>query len=250
MKYLGAIDQGTSSTRFILFDSKGQALPISPTDQTEFTQIRPHSGWLEHDPIEILNTVRKCVDSVMNGKSVSAEEIAAVGITNQRETCVLWDKFTGKPLHNAIVWSDTRTTHLVDKLKLEFLDENVFKKSCGLPLANYFSAVKILWMMINCKDVADAIRENKCLFGTVDTWIIWNLTGGVNGGKHVTDVSNASRTMLMNLATLDWDPDTCKKLGIPMNILPKIQASSSDFGIIADGPLKGVQISGVCRMKI
>jgi glycerol kinase len=133
----------------------------------------------------------------------------------------------------------------VDKLKLEFLDENAFKKSCGLPLANYFSAVKIKWMMENCNDVAKAIEENRCLFGTVDTWIIWNLTGGVNGGKHVTDVSNASRTMLMNLETLNWDPHTCKKLGIPMEILPTILPSSADFGTIAEGPLKGVKISGV-----
>eukprot|EP00475_Leptophrys_vorax_P007024 TRINITY_DN14415_c0_g1_i10.p1 TRINITY_DN14415_c0_g1~~TRINITY_DN14415_c0_g1_i10.p1 ORF type:complete len:447 (-),score=92.78 TRINITY_DN14415_c0_g1_i10:1019-2359(-) len=240
-RLIGAIDQGTTSTRFFLFDDCGQLIPGNQGQKQEFKQITREPGWLEHDPIVILNTVKDTMDAAM--VNFSAEDIAGIGVTNQRETTVLWDKFTGEPLHNAVVWSDTRTTHLVDRLKLE-LDENVFKSSCGLPLANYFSAMKIRWLMDNEPKVQQAIERKRCMFGTIDTWIIWNLTGGPKSGVHVTDISNASRTMLMNLQTLKWDPRTCNKLGIPMEILPEIKPSSAFFGKIAQGPLAGVPIYG------
>ena len=232
--YVGAIDSGTTSTRFILFDRAGRIVAF---DQREHEQIFPRSGWVEHDPLEIWQRTCQVIESTLAKANVTAADIAAVGITNQRETAILWDKATGEPVHNAIVWQDTRTDRICRELE-ENRFGDIFYQTAGLPLATYFSGPKIRWMLDNVPGLRERAEKGEIIFGNVDTWLIWRLTGG----KHVTDPTNASRTMLMNLETLDWDPQLLKILGIPRQILPEIRPSSDPdfYGLTgADGPFGG-----------
>ncbi|KAG8043679.1 hypothetical protein GUJ93_ZPchr0458g22574 [Zizania palustris] len=254
--YVASIDQGTTSTRFIIYDR--HAKPVA-SHQLEFKQHYPEAGWVEHDPIEIMESVTMCMAKALekataDGYNVDAG-LKAIGITNQRETTVMWSKSTGLPLYNAIVWMDARTSPICRRLESELSGGRThFVETCGLPISTYFSALKVLWLMENVDAIKDAVRAGDALFGTIDTWLIWNLTGGTGGtdhdgkqvfGQHVTDCSNASRTMLMNLKALDWDKPTLETLGIPAEILPKIISNSERIGVVANGfPLAGVPIAG------
>ncbi|KAG4400299.1 hypothetical protein GLYMA_07G028600v4 [Glycine max] len=245
--FVGAIDQGTSSSRFIIYDAK---TGVVGCHHVEFTQFYPQAGWVEHDPMEILESVKVCVAKAVDKATADGfnvdKGLKAIGLTNQRETTLLWSKSTGLPLHNAIVWMDARTSSICRRLEKELSGgRNHFVESCGLPISTYFSALKLLWLMENVDAVKEAIKKKDALFGTIDTWLIWNLTGGVNGGLHVTDVSNASRTMLMNLKTLDWDASTLKTLNIPAEILPNIVSNAEIIGEVGSGwPIAGVPIAG------
>ncbi|OIW04947.1 hypothetical protein TanjilG_01143 [Lupinus angustifolius] len=245
--FIGAIDQGTSSTRFIIYD--GSAKPIG-SHQVEFTQFYPQAGWVEHDPMEIVESVKVCVTKAMDKATADGfnvdKSLKAIGLTNQRETTLVWSKSTGAPLYNAIVWMDTRTAAICSRLEKELSGgKSHFSESCGLPISSYFSALKFLWLVENVDAVKETIKKKDALFGTIDTWLIWQLTGGLKGGLHVTDVSNASRTMLMNLKTLDWDESTLTELGIPAEILPKIVSNAEVIGNVAAGwPFAGVPIAG------
>jgi len=238
-KYVGAIDQGTTSTRFMIFDHAGKVVGI---DQKEHEQIYPKPGWVEHNPIEIWDRTKDVIAGALAKANLTAGDLAAVGVTNQRETTVVWDKNTGEPVYNAIVWQDTRTDVICNKLAKEG-GQNRFRRKVGLPLATYFSGPKIKWILDNVPGAKAKAKKGELLFGNIDTWVIWNLTGGVNGGVHVTDVSNASRTMLMNLNTLDWDPEILKIMGVPRAMLPKVVPSSAVYGE-AVGSLKGVPVAG------
>jgi glycerol kinase len=229
-KFIATIDQGTTSTRSIVFDHSGKIVAV---DQKEHKQIYPKPGWVEHNPLEILQCTREVCQNAMEKARLEPGEIAALGITNQRETSIIWDRKTGIPLYQAIVWQDTRTDTICSKLA-EDGGQDRFREKVGLPLATYFSGPKIKWMLDNIQDVKNAIQKGTALFGNIDTWLIWNLTGGANGGSHVTDVTNASRTMLMNLQTLDWDEEILKIMGIPRSILPQIKSSSEIFGYTKD----------------
>ncbi|MGC8691152.1 MAG: glycerol kinase GlpK [Caldisericum sp.] len=220
-KYVAAVDQGTTSTRFMVFNHSGE---VVSSYQLEHQQIYPKPGWVEHDPMEIWQRTQEVIKGAL-AKGVSAEEIAAIGVTNQRETTVVWNKKTGKPYYNAIVWQDTRTKEICDELAKDG-GQDRFRKKVGLPLATYFSGPKIKWILDNIPGVREDAEKGEAVFGNIDTWIIWWLTGGPNGGAHVTDVTNASRTMLMNLETLDWDDEILHILGIPRQMLPKIRPSS------------------------
>ncbi len=205
----------------------------------EHEQIYPKPGWVEHDPMEIWARTQDVVKGALRKAGLTSADLAAVGITNQRETTVVWDKTTGKPLYNAIVWQDTRTAGLVKELE-DGVGQNRFRDKVGLPLATYFSGPKVRWMLDNVPEVKKAADEGRAVFGNIDTWVIWNLTGGPNGGAHVTDVTNASRTMLMNLETLDWSNSICEAMGIPKSMLPKICSSSEVYGYTTeDGPFGG-----------
>lgn len=240
-KYVMAIDQGTTSSRAILFDHSGQIVSVG---QKEHEQIFPKAGWVEHDPIEIWENVRYCVAEALAQAETNRHEIAAVGITNQRETAVVWDKTTGEPIYNAIVWQDTRTDQIVRELGG---DEGAdkFKDICGLPLATYFSGPKVKWILDNVPGAREKAEAGDLIFGNTDTWVIWNLTGGVEGGVHVTDVTNASRTMLMDYRTLQWREDVCEAMTIPMSMLPEIKSSSEVYGygrkngLLVDTPIAG-----------
>jgi glycerol kinase len=221
-KFAAAVDQGTTSTRCMIFDHQGAVVAV---DQMEHEQIYPKPGWVEHNPMEIWDRTRDVVKAAVAKAGAKPGDIAAVGVTNQRETTVVWDKKTGKPLYNAIVWQDTRTQDICNNLAKDG-GQDRFRPKVGLPLATYFSGPKIKWMMDNVDGVRAAAERGDALFGNIDTWVIWWLTGGPSGGAHVTDVSNASRTMLMNLETLDWDPDILKIMGIPRQMLPKVVPSS------------------------
>ncbi|GAB4424388.1 MAG: glycerol kinase GlpK [Anaerolineae bacterium] len=237
-KYVAAIDQGTTSTRCMLFNHKGESVAI---DQMEHEQIYPKPGWVEHDAMEIWARTQDVVKGAMKKAGVTAADIAAVGITNQRETTLVWDKKTGKPLYNAIVWQDTRTDKICNELAKEG-GQGRFQAKVGLPLATYFSGPKVKWLLDNVEGVREAAERGDAVFGNMDTWVIWNLTGGVNGGAHVTDVSNASRTMLMDLDGCTWDAEIAKIMGIPMSMLPEIRPSSDPnaYGYTqADGPFGG-----------
>ncbi|TPX30068.1 glycerol kinase [Synchytrium microbalum] len=243
---LGAIDQGTSSTRFIVFDQNGKNVAHH---QTEFPQIYPRAGWAEHDPLVILETVTRCIEKTftkLEAQGYHRSDVKGIGITNQRETTVVWDKRTGKPLHNAIVWLDARTAPTVEALAEATPNgkTDYWQPICGLPLSTYFSGVKLRWLLDHVPLVESAMKNETLMFGTVDSWLIYNLTGGVNGGVHVTDVTNASRTMLMSLKTLDWDDSICRFFGISKSILPKIVSSAEVYGVMASGPLKGVPVGG------
>ena len=238
-KYVGALDQGTTSTRFMIFDHAGQVVAI---DQKEHEQIYPKPGWVEHDPAEIWTRCVEVTKGALAKAGITAADLAAVGITNQRETTVVWDKRTGKAVYNAIVWQDTRTDKIVNEFAKDGGQDRLRAK-VGLPLATYFSGPKVKWVLDNVDGARAAADAGNLLFGNIDTWCIWNLTGGVNGGVHVTDVSNASRTMLMNLETLDWDPEILKLMGIPRSMLPAIKASSAVYGT-AVGDLAGVPVAG------
>jgi len=237
-KYVAAIDQGTTSTRFMIFDHGGNVISV---DQKEHQQIYPKPGWVEHNPLEIWERTQEVMLGALDKSNISSEDIVAIGITNQRETTVVWDKFTGKPIYNAIVWQDTRTDAFINKLA-KTGGQDRFRKKTGLPLATYFSGPKIKWILDNVEGAKQKAKRGELLFGTIDTWLIWNLTG-----EHVTDVTNASRTMLMNLKTLDWDDELLKIMGIPRNMLPNIKSSSEIYGQVGAmyaSPLQGVSVSG------
>ncbi|MDX1688762.1 MAG: glycerol kinase GlpK [Candidatus Promineifilaceae bacterium] len=236
-KYVAAIDQGTTSTRTMIFNHSGEPVAVH---QMEHEQIYPKPGWVEHDPMEIWNRTRDTVREAMRKAGASSDDIAAVGITNQRETTVVWDKTTGEPYYNAIVWQDTRTDRIVNALARDG-GQDRFRPKVGLPLATYFSGPKVKWILENVDGVREAAERGDAVFGNIDTWLIWNLTGGPDGGKHVTDVTNASRTMLMDLETLDWDDEICEIMGIPKQMLPDIRPSSEIYGHTRnDGPFEGV----------
>ncbi|XP_072376457.1 glycerol kinase 3 [Diabrotica undecimpunctata] len=246
---VGAIDEGTSSARFLLF--KAGTPEVVASHQIELSQIYPQEGWVEQDPLEILSVVETCIEKTIDKLITlggSVDDIVSVGITNQRESTVLWDRQTGEPLYNSIVWLDVRTSSTVDsllnKVPNKTRNKNYLKPLCGLPLSPYFSAVKIKWLQENIAKIRSSMAAGNCMFGTIDSWLIWNLTGGVNGGVHVTDVTNASRTMLMNIDTLKWDPVLINFFDIPSNILPSIRSSSEVYGIITKGSLKGVKLAG------
>jgi glycerol kinase len=243
---IAAIDQGTMSSRCVLFDHDGQ--PVAG-HQLEHRQITPRPGWVEHDPDEILERVRQCVQGAMESADVGADAIAAVGISNQRETTVVWSRHSGRPVGNAIVWQDTRTADASARLATaspEGIDR--FRSRTGLPISTYSSALKLAWLLDEGEDMATLDRRKAAeagdlLFGTIDSWLIWNLTGGPRGGVHVTDVTNASRTMLMDLATLAWDPGLVEEIGVPAAMLPTIRSSSEVYGT-GVGELAGVAIAG------
>lgn len=241
-KFVLAIDQGTTSSRAIVFNHSGEIVGVG---QQEFEQIFPNPGWVEHDPIEIWDSVRAVVADALVAAEINKDSLAAVGITNQRETAVVWDKNTGEPVYNAIVWQDTRTSPIVRELAG---DEGVekYKDRVGLPLATYFSGTKIKWILDNVAGAREKAEAGDLLFGTTDSWVLWNLTGGPDGGVHKTDVTNASRTLLMNLKTLEWEPDICADFGIPMSMLPEICSSSEVYGKGRPGGLlKDIPISGI-----
>ncbi len=238
-KYAAAVDQGTTSTRFMIFDHAGKVVGV---DQKEHEQIYPKPGWVEHDPIEIWQCTQEVIDAALKKFKIDPKDIAAVGVTNQRETTVVWERATGKPVYNAIVWQDTRTDAICNELAKDG-GQDRFRTKVGLPLATYFSGPKVKWILDNVPGVREKAEKGEVLFGNIDTWVIWNLTGGPNGGVHVTDVSNASRTMLMNLDTLDWDPDMLKAMGIPKAMLPTVRASADVYGK-AVGSLNGIPVAG------
>ncbi len=239
--YVGAIDQGTTSTRFIIFDKAGKIIAVN---QKEHQQIYPQPGWVEHDPLEIWQNTQEVMSATLQMSGLRANEIAAVGITNQRETTVLWEKSTGKPVHPAIVWQDTRTDKIIAQLALDG-GQDRFRSKTGLPLATYFSGPKIKWILDNQPEIRKRAENGEVLFGNIDTWIIWNLTGGPENGLHITDVTNASRTLCMNLQTLDWDPEILKIMRIPRAMLPSIHSSSEVYGHINLGQLAGAPIAGI-----
>ncbi len=227
-KYVAAIDQGTTSTRCMIFDHAGQVVSVA---QKEHEQIFPRPGWVEHNPIEIWERTRTVVQDalILAGADTARGDIAAVGITNQRETTLVWDRKTGRAYYNAIVWQDTRTDQIIHALAADG-GQDRFRAKVGLPLATYFSGPKIKWILDNVDGVRTAAERGDALFGNLDSWLIWWLTGGPDGGTHVTDVTNASRTLLMDLRSLDWDDEICGILGIPRQMLPKIRPSSDPQG--------------------
>jgi glycerol kinase len=241
--YVLAIDQGTTSTRAIVFDHSGAIVSVG---QKEHEQIFPRAGWVEHDPVEITANTREVVGAALDNANVTATDVAAVGITNQRETTIVWDRTTGKPVHNAIVWQDTRTQPIVDELGGLGGGPERYKGKVGLPLATYFAGPKIKWILDNVDGARARAERGDLLAGTMDAWTLWHLTGGVDGGVHATDVTNASRTMLMDLDTLSWDNDIATEMGVPLAMLPQIQPSSGVFGVGAVGTgLDGVPLTGI-----
>ena len=237
--YVGALDQGTTSTRFMVFDHHGQVVAV---DQKEHEQIYPKPGWVEHDANEIWERSQEVIQGALSKANLSASDLAAVGITNQRETTLVWDRNTGEPVHNAIVWQDTRTDQICNELAAEG-GQDRFRAKVGLPIATYFSGPKVKWILDNVEGARARAEAGDLIFGNIDSWCIWNLTGGTNGGVHVTDVTNASRTMLMDLATLAWDDGILATMGIPKSMLPEIRSSSQVYGD-ATGTLAGIPVAG------
>lgn len=241
-RYVAAIDQGTSSTRCIVFDRDGAVVGVG---QREHAQIHPQAGWVEHDPREIALRVRETVDEACAAAGVGEGDVAAVGITNQRETTVVWDRLTGEPVHNAIVWQDVRTAGLVAELAGEAGPDRL-RAITGLPLSTYFSGPKVRWLLDSIPGLRARAEAGELLFGTIDSFVIWTLTGGRDGGVHVTDVTNASRTLLMDLRTLDWSDECLRVVGVPRAMLPEIRSSSEVYGTVCAGTaLDGVPIAGV-----
>ncbi|GGH39570.1 glycerol kinase GlpK [Microbacterium album] len=248
MDYVVAIDQGTTSTRAIVFDRAGR--PVA-TGQLEHRQVFPRPGWVEHDPMEIWANTREAIGQALAKADITRHDVAAIGITNQRETAVVWDRVTGRPIANAIVWQDTRTQGMVDELAAEGGTDR-FADVTGLPLATYFSATKIAWILDSVEGARERAEAGELLFGTTDTWVLWNLTGGAGGrggagaGVHVTDVTNASRTLLMDLRTLDWDDELLAAFAIPRAMLPEIRSSSEVYGhagtrsLLRETPIAGI----------
>jgi len=239
--YLGAIDQGTTSTRFIVFNRSGR---IVASEQREHQQIYPKPGWVEHDPEEIWRRTQEVIAGALQQRALRPSDLAAIGITNQRETTVLWDRKTGKPIYNAIVWQDTRVVDSVSEFARQG-GQDRFRIQTGLPLTTYFSGLKIRWMLDHIPGAREQAEAGDLLFGNIDTFLVWHLTGGSDGGIHITDVTNASRTQLMNLNTLDWDPDVLSAFGIPAAILPRIRPSSDIYGTASESVLQGVTIAGI-----
>lgn len=241
-RFVMAIDQGTTSSRAILFDHAGQIVSVG---QKEHEQIFPKAGWVEHNPIEIWDNIRECVADALQKAEVNRHEVAAVGITNQRETVVVWDKNTGQPIYNAIVWQDTRTSQIIRELAGDD-GPSKYRDICGLDLSTYYSGPEIKWILDNVEGAREKAEAGDLLFGNTDCWVLWNMTGGVNGGVHKTDVTNASRTMLMDIRTLQWREDICKDFGIPMSMLPEICSSSEVYGygrkngLLIDTPISGI----------
>ncbi len=238
-EYVGAIDQGTTSTRFMIFDHSGAVVDF---DQKEHEQIYPKPGWVEHDASEIWQRTTQVIKGGLDKAGLQPSDLVAVGITNQRETAVLWDKSTGEPVHNALVWQDTRTDKICDELAEDGGQDRLRSKT-GLPLATYFSGPKIRWIFENVDGVREKAENGDVLFGNLDSYLIWKLSGGTDGGVHVTDVTNASRTLMMNLETLDWDNDILSLLGVPRAMLPEIKASSEVYAE-ATAELGGIPIAG------
>lgn len=249
--YIGAIDQGTTSTRFIIFDRYGQ---IKVSHQVEFPQYYPNPGWIEHDPEEIIDSIHTCLNEVssqLHHMGIKSDQIKSIGITNQRETTVVWNKTTGAALHNAIVWADARTSETVKKLKAQKassstggLDASQIQEICGLPISTYFAAVKLRWILDHDADVRKVYEEGNLAFGTIDSWILWNLLGGLNGGRHITDPTNASRSMLMNIRTLSYDERLIKFFGLEKLNLPTIVSSSEVYGRLGTGHFSGIPLAG------
>jgi glycerol kinase len=236
-QYAAAVDQGTTSTRFMVFDHGGQVVSV---DQKEHEQIYPKPGWVEHDAMEIWQRTQEVIRAGLD--KVKASDIAAVGVTNQRETTVVWDRTNGRPVYNAIVWQDTRTDTICNELMADG-GQDRFRTKTGLPIATYFSGPKIKWILENVDGIREKAESGDIVFGNIDSWVIWQLTGGPNGGVHVTDVTNASRTMMMSLETLDWDDEILGILGVPRAMLPEIKASSEVYGD-AKGDLDGISVAG------
>ena len=225
-KYAAAIDQGSTSTRFIIFDREGKIVCYA---QKEHEQIYPKPGWVEHNSNEIWDNTQSVIENALEKGNIAVHDITAVGITNQRETVVVWDRKTGQPYYNAIVWQDTRHQRICSELAQEGGSDR-FRDKVGLPLSTYFSGPKIKWMLENIEGLKAAAERGNAIFGNIDTFLIWHLTGGTEGGLHITDVTNASRTMLMNLVTLDWDSEILETMGIPRQMLPEIRPSSQVYG--------------------
>ncbi|WP_201863332.1 glycerol kinase GlpK [Microvirga soli] len=239
-QYVGAIDQGTTSSRFIVFDKAGSIVSVG---QKEHEQIYPRPGHVEHDPLEIWRNTQAVIQEALAKKGLKPQDLAAIGITNQRETTLIWDRRTGKPLHNALVWQDTRVDAIVEEFARDGGNDRLREKT-GLPLASYFSGLKLRWLLDNVPGAREKAQAGDVLFGNIDTWLVWNLTGGVNGGCHITDVTNASRTQLMNLASLEWDDEILSLFNIPRACLPQIRSSSEVYGEATDN-LAGVPIAGI-----
>jgi glycerol kinase len=239
-KYAAALDQGTTSSRAMIFDHSGRVIASS---QKEHEQIYPKPGWVEHDPKEIWDRCQEVLDEALADAGASTEDIAALGITNQRETTVVWDRNTGEPVHNAIVWQDTRTDKIVEELSRSG-GQDRFRDKSGLPLATYFSGPKVRWILENVEGAREKAQAGDLVFGNIDSWLIWNLTGGSDGGLHMTDVTNASRTLLMDLRTLSFDHSTAETIGVPTSMLPEIRSSSEVYGEVRTGAFTGVPIAG------
>jgi glycerol kinase len=242
-QYVAAIDQGTTSTRCMIFDHSGRVVAV---DQLEHEQIFPRAGWVEHNAAEIWGNTRQVCGGALARADINADQVAAVGITNQRETTVIWDKATGEPIHNAIVWQDTRTQAICDELGALGGGAERYRAKTGLPLATYFAGPKARWILDNVEGARERAERGELAFGTMDTWVLWNATGGADGGLHVTDPTNASRTLLMNIDTLEWDPQLCEEIGVPMAMLPEIRSSSENYGPIrARGTFADVPVAGI-----
>src|SRR5437016_368366 len=240
-KYILSLDQGTTSSRAIIFDHSGHIVSIA---QKEFEQIFPQPGWVEHNASEIWSSQVGVATEAIIKAGITPKDIAAIGITNQRETTVVWDRKTGKPLYNAIVWQDTRVADTVAEFAKDG-GQDRFRSKTGLPLTTYFSGLKLRWILENVPGVRKLGESGDALFGNIDTFLAWHLTGGANGGVHVTDVSNASRTQLMNLETLAWDREILAAFGIPEAMLPRIRSSSEIYGQVQEAALKDVPIAGI-----
>ncbi|MEO6088330.1 MAG: glycerol kinase GlpK [Umezawaea sp.] len=242
-QYVAAIDQGTTSTRCMIFDHSGRVVSV---DQKEHEQIFPKAGWVEHDPEEIWSNTRQVAAGALAKADLTTADIVAVGITNQRETAVVWDRTTGKPVYNAIVWQDTRTDKICQELEALGGGQERYREKTGLPLATYFSGPKVRWILDNVDGARVKAEAGDLLFGNMDTWVLWNMTGGVDGGVHVTDPTNASRTLLMDLDTLTWDSGIAADMKIPVSMLPEIKSSSEVYGQVRErGALAGLPIAGI-----
>jgi len=242
-RFVAAIDQGTTSTRCMIFDHDGAVASVA---QLEHQQIFPRAGWVEHDAAEIWTNTREVVARALASADLSAEDVQVIGITNQRETTLVWDKTTGKPVYNAIVWQDTRTERICQQLGELGGGAERYKDRVGLPLATYFAGPKARWVLDNVEGAREKAENGDLLFGTMDSWLVWNMTGGPEGGIHITDVTNASRTLMMDLDTLDWDEEIVGEMGLPMSMLPQIRSSSEVYGNTRErGVLRGVPIAGI-----
>ncbi len=240
-KYAAALDQGTTSSRAMIFDHSGQVVSVA---QKEHEQIYPKPGWVEHDAKEIWLRCQEVLDEALKEAGAGKDDVAGLGITNQRETAVVWDRNTGEPIYNALVWQDTRTDKLVDEFSKDG-GQDRFREKVGLPLATYFSGPKVRWLLDNVDGAREKAEAGDLMFGNMDTWCMWNLTGGTDGGLHITDVTNASRTMLMDLATLSWDDEIAETIGVPMSMLPEIRPSSEVYGEVKTGGLTGIPLAGI-----
>ena len=239
--YIGALDQGTTSTRFMIFDQRGRSVAMA---QREHEQIYPHPGWVEHDPLEIWRRTLEVIDEAAEQRGLRPKDLACIGITNQRETTVVWSRLTGLPVSNALVWQDTRVAESVTRLAREG-GQDRFRQRTGLPLSTYFSGLKLAWILDHVKGAREDAERGDLLFGNMDAYLLWNLTGGVQSGVHATDVTNASRTQLMNIATLEWDEEMLSTFNIPRAMLPEIRSSSEHYGDLKRTSLAGVPISGI-----